>query len=279
MGAGGADTDGPDGRGAWHRFGGRRTVFRDSGDDGDGLGQALPEGRCGRAARGSERVKDGWTSGGGERGQPGPASGRGTSEAGAPRAGQPEDSGCLSPFRGPGHLGNDRAPGIARGRSARGPPGEGGKTARRGAEIRACGAEPALALGHFHVSPETTRTTVRHRVSGRLLAVRGFAGGGAPPEGVARDGGAAAGHCGVRSAPGSPHRSRPAVHGLAWHDGIRGGAQAPRHPAHQEPAPPSADTRQDGAVLEDAMGRIPVADGVCGLRGLRAADRPLRPGL
>ena len=61
--------------------------------------------------------------------------------------------------------------------------------------------------------------------------------------------------------------------GVARPDGLRGGAAPSGHPAHQEPAAPSADAGQDRALLEDAVGGISVADGVCGLRGLPAADR------
>ena len=147
------------------------------------------------------------------------------------------------------------------------------------APIRARGAEPALAVGHLHVSPAAASAAVRDRLHGRLLAVPGVAGGGAPPARGAGAGGAGARDRGVRRAAGGPDGPGPAVRGLARPHGLRGGAAAPGHPAHQEPAAPSADAGEDRALLEDAVGGISLADGLCGLRGLPAADRALRPGL
>ena len=80
-------------------------------------------------------------------------------------------------------------------------------------------------------------------------------------------------------AAGGPDRPGPAVHGVARHDRLRRGAEAPGHPSHQEPGAPPGDAGKDRALLEDLMGGAPVADRLCGLRGLPAAGRTLRPGL
>lgn len=97
----------------------------------------------------------------------------------------------------------------------------------------------------------------------------------APPEVVARDGGARPRHRGVRRAAGDPDRPGPAVHGVARDDRIRGRATPAGDSAHQEPAAAPDDRRQVRAVLEDALGRVPLAHRVRRLQRLHPAARAL----
>src|SRR5439155_24166945 len=63
----------------------------------------------------------------------------------------------------------------------------------------------------------------------------------------------------------------PPVHGVARLDGIRRNASARGNRAREESSTASADARQGGALLEDAVGRVSLADGVCRLRRSAAA--------
>ncbi len=140
--------------------------------------------------------------------------------------------------------------------------------------LRAGRAEPAVAVGYLHVSLAPARAGVPDGVHGRPFALRGRLGVVAAAEVGAGDGGIPEGGGEVRSAAGSADRSGPAVHRLAGNDGIRGGAEAKRDPAHQEPAASSADAGEGGALLEDVVGGVSLAHGVCGLRGLPEAAGP-----
>jgi hypothetical protein len=158
----------------------------------------------------------------------------------------------------------------ARGRTAAGArAGKGAGAA--GDALRAGGAEPALAIGHLHLSLAAARAGVPHGVHGRPLALRGRVGAVAAAEISAGDGSIAEGGGEVRGAAGSADRPGPAVHRLARDDGIRGGAEAKRNPPPQEPAASSADAWEGRALLEDLVGGISLPDGVCGLRGLPEA--------
>jgi len=276
---GGAPADGAGGGGAWGfaRDGG--AGLRDSGDDGSGVGTAVPEVRGGHGAVG----------GGGSAGAQGehaaaarsgsaPRGGGGgaTCAPGTRHAADPGRNGAL---RGPGRVGDDGATDPAR-RGATGDSTRTGAQARSTrASIRASGAESTLAIGHLHVFAATASPSLRDRLHGRLLAVRGLAGGGAPSALVPGAGSAGAGDRGVRSAQRGAHGPGTAVRVVARAHRLRGGAAAARHPAHQEPPAPSADAGQDRALLEDAVGGVSLPDGLCGFRGRPAAHRPLRPGL
>lgn len=140
-------------------------------------------------------------------------------------------------------------------------------------EIRARGSEPDVAVGLVHVPLEAAAAPLRGRVHGRSLALRRLACGRASPEVRARDGGARARTRGVRGSDRGAHRQRAAVHGVAWRDRLRAGASPQRDPSREESASASGNAREGGAILEDALGRVPLAHGVLRLRGLHAKAR------
>jgi hypothetical protein len=202
-------------------------------------------------------------------------------EASAAASRQPAHSRPAQALLRAGRFGDDRAP-CAQGRGpragARGAEAQARREALAGA-LRAGGAQPAVAVGSLHVPAASPGARVRGGLHGRPLALHRELRHGAPPEELARDGGTLARHCRLRRAARDPHRPGQAVHGLARLDRLRGGAQAQRHRAREEPAAPSADLRQDRAVLEDDVGRVPVAHGVRRLRRLPAACGDLRAAL
>ena len=175
-------------------------------------------------------------------------------------------------------VGDDGAPHPARGRPGHGDRGR--ASAREAtAALRAGGAQPALAERHLHVRAAAPPARVPGRLHGRLLAVPRVVGDGAPPKRQSGDRGARAGHCRVRAAAGGADGSGTAVRRVAWRDGVSGAAPALRHRAQQEPTAAPRDTREDRALLEDAVGGVSAQDGVRGLRGLPAATGALRPAL
>lgn len=266
---GSTDTGGARGGGRGRAGDAGRPGLRAGGDDGLGVGEALPARGAGRAVAAAEvsTAKAGHA-GTRARGDPG-------DERGAPGARDAADRGRAGAVRGARGVGEHGEAGAARGRAAGASASDGGPGAPRAA-LRAGAAERTVAVGHLHVPAAAPRAALRGRVHGRPLAVPGGARGRAPPEVRAGDGGARPGHRRVRGAEGDPHRPGAAVHGVAGDDGVRGGAPSARDPAREEPAAAPADAREDRALLEDAVGGVPVADGVRRLRGLREAAGAVR---
>ena len=182
-------------------------------------------------------------------------------------------------LRGPWGQRDDDPTHPARGGASRRASAAGAGAGASAAALRARRAEPAVAVGHLHLSAAAPRARVRGSLHGRPLALPRVARARAPPAVVAGHGGAGTRHRGLRHAARDPHGPRAAVHGVAGRDGIRGGAPAPGHPAREVPAAAPADARQSGAVLEDAVGRISLADGLRGLCRLHAASRAVRAGV
>lgn len=200
-----------------------------------------------------------------------PAPGGGDDPAGAPGVGHAADPGCAGAVRRAGRVGDGGPTDPARGGADTGDSSDERAEAGAAAAVRAGRTEPAVAVRHLHVSVAPSRAGVRGRVHGRPLALPGLLRTGAPPEIGAGAGGAGAGDCRVRGAAGAFDRQRPAVHGLAGRDLVRAAPAPAGHPPHQEPPTAPADAGQGGALLEDAVGRAPVADGVCRLRRPGAA--------
>jgi hypothetical protein len=160
--------------------------------------------------------------------------------------------------------------------------GAGGCAAGAGdaaAAVRARGAEPALAVGHLHVPLAPLPAGLHGGVSRRPQPLPGVLLAGAPPEGRARARGVRARGGRLRGASGAAHRPGAPVHGLARRDCLRAGAPPARHPTREEPAAAPADARQDRALLEDALGRVSVADRVRRLCRSRPAAGSLRQAL
>ena len=181
--------------------------------------------------------------------------------------------------RSAGRLGARGATHPSRGGADRGAPAAARPPRGARSSLRARGAQPAVAVGHLHVPAQTPRAALPRGVHGRPLALHRRLRARAPPARRAGARGAAARHRRVRHAARDPDRPGPSVHGVARRDELRGGASARGHPPHQEPAAAPADARQDRALLEDAVGRVSLEDGVRGLRGLRAPSRALRAGV
>jgi len=133
-----------------------------------------------------------------------------------------------------------------------------------------------LAERHLHVSSAQARAALHGGLHGRLLEVHRGARDGASPEEHARDRGPQPCHRGVRVPEGDPDGPGAAVHGVARGDGLRAGARQARHPPRQEPASAPGDRGQARAVVEDAVGGIPVAHGLRRLRRLPAQGEALR---
>ena len=233
------------------------------------MDEALPPGRAGRtppAARdgGAEAEDTGPEARGSHRAEGGPsrvrdAAGRGRAEA----------------VLGAGGGGEHGAPDPARGRAARGARADAGAGAP-GAPVRAGAAERAVAVGPLHVPAAASRAALSGRVHGRPLALPRRPRAGAPPALDARARGARPRDRRLRDPAGDPHRPGPPVHRVARHDGVRRRAPPPGNPTREEPAAAPADAREDRAVLEDALGGVPVANRVRGLRRLCAASRAVR---
>src|SRR5262249_40567359 len=157
-------------------------------------------------------------------------------------------------------LGDDGATDPARRRSS----GEGTRGCPQAGSardsLRARGAESAVAVGHLHLPAATSPPAVRDGLPGRLLALPGVAGGGAPPALVLGTGSAGAGDRGVRGTAGGADGPGTSIRVLARPYRLRSGAETSGRPAHQEPAAPSADAGQDRAILEDAVGGVSLAD-------------------
>lgn len=133
-----------------------------------------------------------------------------------------------------------------------------------------------MAVGPVHVPAAPARADLRGGVPRRSLALPGEPGAGASPEEHAGAGGARARAGRLRRTARDPDRPGSTVHGVAWLDGVRGGAAPQRHRAREEPPAPPADLRQDRAVLEDAVGGAALAHGVRRLCRLRAAGGAVR---
>jgi hypothetical protein len=248
--------------------GGGGARLRSKGEDHPGVAGGVPQGWCGCA--GAEAFRGAETQTEGDYG--GEARGGTRDERGAPRVRDAAGAGRVIAFRG---ARGERARGAAdswRSGAARGGAG-GSRTRASTAAFRACEAESALAVGHFHVSAAAAGAAVPDDIHGRPLALRGVACFGAPPAGGFGGGGSDARNRGVRDAGGGADRPGAAVHGVARRDRIRAGAAAARDSAHQEQAAASADGGQGGAILEDAMGRVFVEDRLLGFLGLSEEAR------
>jgi len=232
------------------------------------VGEAVP----GRGARRAGAEGDRAAGSGGE-GRP-EAGGGDRAEAGAPGVRDPAHQRRAAQVRGAGGLGERGAADPPRGGAAGGA-GAGRAAGASGAAVRAGTAERAVAVGPVHVPAAAPRAAVPGRVHGRPLALHRGARDCAPPAVDAGAGGAGPGDRGVRDAAGDPDGPGSAVHGVAGDDGVRGGVEAAGDPASEVPPPAPADAREDRALLEDALGRVPVENGVRGLRGLLPADRAL----
>jgi len=136
-----------------------------------------------------------------------------------------------------------------------------------------------VAVGPLHLPAAPPRAGVCGGIPGRSLALPGEPRDGAPPEELARAGGARARDCRLRGPARDPDRPGAAVHRVAGGDGVRGGASPPGHPPREEPPAPPADLRQDRALLEDDVGGVSLEDGVRELRGLPAAGGAVRAAL
>lgn len=132
-----------------------------------------------------------------------------------------------------------------------------------------------MAIGHLHVSLASPRAAVPDSLHGRPLTLRGVARAGASPAVGAGDGGPGAWHRRVWGARGDSDGPGTPVHGLAWRNRLRAGTTSSGDTAYQEPPAAPADGGQSRAILEDPLGGVSVAHRVCGLRGLREADRAL----
>ena len=245
------------------------------------VGEEVPPGRT----RGDRNDAGERCQSGARQGQARPAACGGDCGAeGESSRGQPTHSRRGEALLRAGDFGDHGAPGAGRGegRERRGAKAQGeaaAQTQAQGEALRARRAQPALAVGSLHVPAEAPRARLRGRLHGRSLALPGEPRDGAPPEELARDGGARARHRRLWRAARDPHRPGAPVHRVARLHRLRGGAQAQRHRAREEPASPPADVRQDRALLEDDVGGVPVADGVRRLRRLPAQGCPLRAAL
>lgn len=152
--------------------------------------RAGAEGACAPASQALGGASGQTGSGGGAApGAPGVRHAPHSRRAGALRsAGCERDTGAGDPARG-GAAGGTRADAGARAR----PP-----------SLRARGAQPAVAVGHLHVSAATPRAAVPDSLHGRPLALHRVVGDGAQSAVDAGDGGAGARHRGLRHAAGDP---------------------------------------------------------------------------
>lgn len=228
------------------------------------LDQALP----GRRAGGTD-PEAGRREGEAEDGSCSREAGRsGGSAAGAPRMGNAADQRRPETVSGVGGVGDSGAADPARGGAAAGAGEPGTSTGAPTASLRASGSEPDVAVRHFHLSAAAARAAVPGRIHGRPLPLHRVVRAGAPAEVGTGDGGTGTRHRGVRGASGDSDGPRAAVRVMAREDGLRGRAATPRNRPHQEPPAAPADAGEGGAILEDAVGGISLADGLCRLCGL-----------
>lgn len=192
---------------------------------------------------------------------------------------QSPDPGCAEALLWARDFGDHGTAGAEAGRAGSAAGQGAGQASAATAALRACRAEPVVAVGPVHVPAPEARAGVRGGVPGRSLALSGESGTGASSEEQSGAGGAGPRHRRVRRTAGDPDRPGPAVHQLARQHRVRGRAQASWHPACEEPAASSADLRQDRALLEDAVGGAAQLHGVCRLHRLRAAYRAVHPAL